>query len=131
MLTLALVAPLALAHGAPASAPTVEAALAAEAAATAFRGHHPVAEGDAVWIAWRGLVWTLALREREGAWVLELGDHPHRMDPVARWGAPPAEDPALLWAGDLDGDDLLDVVVETAEGRRLRLSSRSPAVATD
>lgn len=128
---LALSAPLALADAAPAQGPSPDDALDADAGLTAWRGRHPLAEGDAIWVPWEGVVWTVTLRQRDGAWRLELGDHPHRMEAVATWDRAPRRDPVLLWAGDLDGDHLLDVVVETAEGRRLRLSSRSPATPTD
>lgn len=111
--------------------PAVEDALGADASLTAWRGRHPIATGDALWLSWEGVVWTLALVEREDRWVLELGDHPNRMDPVTTWSSAPSADPVLLWAGDLDGDDLLDIVTDIGDGPRLRLSSRSPAVVTD
>lgn len=130
-LTLGLLAPLAFADAAPASLPDVDDALTAGASATAWRGEHPLAADDALWLSWDGVVWTLTLRERDGRWALELGDHPNRMDPVATWPSPPDRDPVLLWAGDLDGDDLLDIVTDTGDGPRLRLSSRSPAIALD
>lgn len=88
--------------------------------ATVFAGHHPLAPGDAIWLNHGGLVWTVSLSDAP-PYVLEVGDHPHRTQEVHRFPVAPGEAdlPVLRWAGDRDGDGVLDLVIELPgpEGR--------------
>lgn len=91
-----------------------------------FLGQHPLAPDDSIWLQHEGLTWTLAA---DAHGTLSFGDHPHRMEPLPVGAAcASCSEPELRWAGDLDRDGRLDLLIawrwgSGGEMRALLLSS--------
>ncbi len=84
---------------------------------TAFMGRAPI-QKSLLWLG-HDQRWFIAVRERDGAHRIVLNQRvPGQEQVIAELGSYSEDDgdvPALLWAGDLDGDEKLDLLLDLSD----------------